>query len=811
MISETQQGIATMLTQRPNRTALTRALACAIGLVLTLACGLHKATLAYNQGRYDDALVEYRRALEKDPGNLEAKIGYRRAAPLAAEQHLKKAREAQQHGNPDEEFSEVGKAVALDPANAVAVDWMVRIQQAAERRRVQVEAEESIDAQRIKGEGKNVLPINPRSLEGMDLNFTRKTSLREIFQQLSRNSGVNIVLHSSASAQDVQISVDLRGLSFQRVLDTLMLQSDLFYKVMDSNSIMVFKKTPQNLQEYENKLIRTFYLSNAEVENVRQIFNALLPQLRVFTDKRLNAITVMAKPNDLGIAQRIVNQLDKAKAEVMIYLELLEVSESTSEKLGLIPVASLDPSNTNGIYAVGATLSGNNNGLNSTTGSLRISKSNIQYIFPGLRLDMAKSTGEARLLANPNVRVISGETGEVNIGDKLPTVQSSIGTPTTASSTTNSAITSALGGIATAQTSYSYEDVGVKIKVKPRVHFNNDITIDLESDIKTQKAGGDPSRPPLSQRVIKTSARLRDGETAIFGGMLKEEEKKNLQGIWGLSDIPVLGSLLNYHGNERNKTDVILSIRAVVVRKPDLAEDDFEAFDPDRAPNAGKPFEPQAAKPVNVPMNAAPAPKGPPAPRPAPAPQPAPAAQPAPPPAPPAVVPPAAVPPAAPPAPVPPSPDAAALAGAALAGAEPGAAVDAAAEASDLVFFMNPLSLEVPKGRSVRASIMVSGAGGLTSGTMQLRLDPKLTLKAFAAGEFLTGDGGSIDGVPTKDGNLTLTFKRKTGASDSGTFATLDLEATDAGNAPILILGGQYLMGANPVSARVVNALITVN
>jgi general secretion pathway protein D len=178
----------------------------------------------------------------------------------------------------------------------------------------------------------------------MDLNFTRKTSLREIFQQLSKNSGVNIVLHSSASAQDIQVSVDLRGLSFQRVLDTLMLQSDLFYKVMDSNSIMVFKKTPQNLQEYENKLIRTFYMSNAEVENVRQIFNALMPQLRVFIDKRLNAITVMAKPTDLAIAQRIVNQLDKAKAEVMIYLELLEVSETTSETFGLLPVITPTPS-----------------------------------------------------------------------------------------------------------------------------------------------------------------------------------------------------------------------------------------------------------------------------------------------------------------------------------------------------------------------------------------------------------------------------------------------------------------------------------
>ena len=802
MNSETQQGIAQMLIQKPTRTALTRTMALALCLVLTLACGLHKATVAFDEGRYDDALVEYRKALKKDPNNLAAKIGYRKAAPLAAEQHLVKARNAQKHGQADLEAKEVGMAVVLDPANAVAVDWLARLEQAAIRRRAQEEAEDSIDAERLRGEAKNALPINPRSLEGMDLNFTRKTSLKEIFQQLSRNSGVNIVLHSSASAQDVQVSVDLRGLSFQRVLDTLMLQSDLFYKVMDNNSIMVFKKTPQNLLEYENKLIRTFYLSNAEVENVRQIFNALMPQLKVFTDKRLNAITVMAKPTDLGIAQHIVDQLDKSKAEVMIYLELLEVAENVQEEFGLIPV--ITPADTSGTYAIGATASGAGTGLNQQTGSLSISKSSINYLFPSLRLDMAKTSGETTLLANPNVRVISGETGEVNIGDKISTTQSSIGVPSTATTGTtgtSSAISSAIssiGGVATAQTSYSYEDVGVKIKVKPRVHFNNDITIDLESEIKSLKAGGDPGRPNLTQRVIKTSARLRDGETAIFGGLLREDEAKNLQGLWGISDIPVVGSLLSNHNNTKTKTDVILTIRAVVVRKPDLAEDDFEAFDPDRAPNTGKPFEPKTPKKINVPMNAVPTSPAPSAPQAAPE-TPAPAAIPAP------VQAPVPAPVQTPvPAPVP-TPVPVPVPAAANAAADP-------AQPSNLVFFMNPLSLEVPKGQTIRASIMVSGAAGLTSGTLQLHLDTaRLNLKGINAGDFITGDNGSLQSSPVTEGNLTLTFSRKTGASDSGTLANLDLEATDSGNATILIQGGNYLVGANPISANVVNGLIMVN
>jgi general secretion pathway protein D len=780
--------------------ALTRGVAFSLCMVMTLSCGLHKATVAFDEGRYDDALTEYRKALKKDPENLQAKIGLRRTSPLAAEDHLKKAKDAQKHGRTEIEAAEVGTAVLLDPANAVAVDWLNQIETRAERHRAQAEAEESVDAARIRGEAVNPLPINPRSLEGMDLNFTRKTSLKEIFQQLSKNSGVNIVLHSSVSAQDQQISVDLRGLTFQRVLDTLMLQSDLFYKVMDPNSIMVFKKTPQNLNEYENKLIRTFYLSNAEVENVRQIFNALMPQLRVFIDKRLNAITVMAKASDLNIAQRIVNQLDKAKAEVMIYLELLEVSENDTENLGLLPIIGTDPTTTSGTYSLGVTTSNLNSlGQNTQNGSLSINSSSLQYLLPSLRLDMLKQTGKSKLLADPNVRVISGETGEVNIGDKISTTQSSIGTPTTG--TTSSATTAAaaaITGIATAQTSYSYQDVGVKIKVKPRVHFNGDITIDLESEITTQKAGGDPGRPNLSQRVIKTSARLRDGETAIFGGLLKEDEQKNLQGIWGISSIPVIGDLLSYHGNSNDKTDVILSIRSVIVRKPDLQEDDFEAYDPDSAPSLAKPFAPQPVKTApNVPLNAIPAPKAAPVPA-------LPGAVPAPPSA-------GAALPATPPAQadslvVHPAPDLAAPA------IVPDAAVAGApAEASDLVFFMSPLSNEVPKGKTFQVTLIASGAKGLTGGTMQLRVDPKLTLVNVAAGDFLTQDGGSLDNASNSDGTLKLTFKRRTGASDSGTLAVLTLAATAAGNAPILVQDGQYLAGTNPVSARVVNALVTVN
>ena len=568
-----------------NRT-LTSPLAGAFALAMALGCsGLRKADAAYDDGRYLEALAGYQDALKKDPKNVKAKIGAMRTAPLAAEQHLKNAKAAQKAGREELEKAEVSAAVVLDPSNQVAVDWLTRLEEAAERKRAKEVAQESVEAERARADSKPTLPINPRSLEGLDLNFTRKTSLKEIFLQLSKASGVNIILHASAAATDPVVSVDLRGLSFQRILDTLMLQSDLFYKVIDPNTLMVFRKTPQNLMEFENKLIKTFYLSNAEVEMVRQTFNSLMPQMRVFTDKRLNALTVMARQNDVNIATRIVSQMDKAKAEVMIYLELLEVVQDSAEAVGLLPVAT--PDATKGTFRLGALVQPDPSlgGLSTSQGTLNIKKSQIGFIFPGLAMDFLKTSTDSKLLASPNVRVVSGEQGEVNIGDKISTTQSQLSGLGAAAGQTANATSPPL-----AQTQYGYEDVGVQIKVKPRVHFNKDITLELEATVKSQILTSDKGRPNLSQRIIKTQARLRDGETAVFAGLLKEEEQKSLQGIWGLSEVPILGSLLSNHNNTQAKKDVILTIRAVVVRQPDLKEEDFEAFDPDQAGLETKPF-----------------------------------------------------------------------------------------------------------------------------------------------------------------------------------------------------------------------------
>lgn len=826
-------------------------------LIASLGCSLHRANRAYSQGRFEEATREYQAILRKDPNNLQALNGYRRSAPLASTDHVQKANRLRNHGQLEEAALEFKRALVLDPNNAIALDELAAMEANAQRAKAK-QQEEDYTSVKTKADAHSPLQLNPRTFEGIDLNFIRKTSLKEIFSTFSKASGVNIIPHSSF--QDVQVQIDLRGLTFQRALDTLMLQNDLFYKVLDPNTIMIFKSNPQNRELYENQLIRTFYLSNAEVDGVRSVLTTLIPQLKIFTDKRLNAVTIKAKPNELVIATHIVKQLDKTKPEVMVYMELLEVTESTAEQVGLLPV--IGPTDGlgggAGIFRLGATLDNTGN-LNQNKGAIRISKSDLRFLFPSIALDVLKSNGDAKLVASPNVRVLSGEKGEVNIGEKISVTQSALSLPT---NTTGAAGgiggAGGLGGLfgGGAQTQFNYEDVGVKIGVEPRVNNDGDITLKIDADITTLKAGSTPGRPDLGKRSIKTMARLRDGEMAVFGGLLKEEEEKSLQGIWGITDIPVIGKLLGNTRKTKAKTDVLLTIRTVLVRRPTFTDEDLEAFDPDRAVSKEGPFTPPKAPNVDdikeelgveeTPKPAKPtkAPKSEPAqvepakPEPA-KPEPAKAEPPqAEPPKPETdkapVKPEGSTPPTVPPGTLPlgggpgapgggaPTTDAPPAKGDAKPDSKPGtpktgdaatpaAAASAADDNADLVFFMSPPFETLARGEKLQITLNASSAKGLTSGTLNLRIDPKLKLNSVLPGDFLTADGGTLEKKPPKDGLVTVTFK-KTGATlDSGALLVLEVEALQAGNAPVLIQSGSFLVGKNPIPGRWVNALVTVN
>lgn len=750
-----------------------------LGLLLfSAACALHRANRAYAEERYEEAMASYREVLKGDPTNVKARIGLQRAKARASEVHLARAREAERRGFEDKAVLDLlRKAVVLDPDNQAASDWFVELEGRIKKAEEAAAAENDVEALKSKVEAQPALQIVPNSDQPMGATFRTRTSLREILATLSRSTGVNIVLHSSF--QDQSVAIDLQGLTFQRALDTLMLQNDLFYRVMDKNTIMLFKNTQQNREQFDNVIIKTYYLSFAEPEPIRSMLVTLNPVLKIVADKRMSALTVRAKREELAVVDRVISQMDKPKAEVMVYLELMEVTENSLERVGLLPV--LGVADESGVYRIGATID-NTGGPNQNKGGIRISKSDVRFLFPSLALDALKADGDAKLVASPNVRAVSGEKATVNIGEKISTTQSSLSLPQTGGAAGGAQIpSSVLGGVG--QTNYSYENVGVKIEVEPRVHHNGEITLKLKAEVTTLKSGSTPGRPDLGLRSIDTYTRLRDGETAIFGGLLKDEEQKSLQGIWGLSDLPIIRQLTSSTRTQKAKTDVILTVRAVLVRKPNLTERDLAPYNPDDAYNENGPFAPK--KKV--------APKA--APRPA-----AEKVEPVTPAGP-------AAPPATPQAPT--TPQEAPKAEIQEKAPTPPDSAPRAAQASDLVIFVSPVVQQAQKGQPVHVSLLVSGGQGISSGTLDIRVSPNLKLLSASAGDWLVGEGGALEQKPGGDG-LKASFKRNANGSDSGTLLTLDLEPLQSGNGTVIIQGGSFLAGTLPVSGRWVNALVTV-
>lgn len=786
-----------------------RALTAASALVLAslaLGCGLSRARKALDEGRYLEAAAAYREVLQKDPANVKARIGYRAAAIRAAEDCIARAKDHLQRGKEAEAYAEARQALAFDPNQGLALEMLAELERRNSERKSQ--EQRSMEALHAEVEAEDTLKLNPRTAEGMNVNFSKKQSLKDLLANLGQAFGISILFHSSY--QDVQIQADLRGLTFQRMLDTLMLQSDLFYRVQGANTIMVFKSSPTNRQQYESQLTKTFFLSNGEINDVKNVLQTLMQDARIFTDKRTNALIVKAKPTDMAIATRIVQTLDKAKPEVMVYLELLEVTENSMEQVGLVPVVSPQDAlgGGSGMYRTGIiTNLRDNAGLNINDGGVRITRSDLRFLLPSLAIDALKSSGDAKLVASPNVRCLSGEQGEVVIGQKVSTTQSALGGMSGGASQIpgggNLGNLAGMGGYPMGQTQFGYEDIGVKIKVEPRVHSDRTVTLKIDASVTSQISGSTPGRPDIGQRNVKTFARLQDGETAVFAGLLKEDEQKSLQGIWGLSDIPVIGKLLGNSYKKRSKTDVILTVRSVLVRAPEISRQDIEAFDPERGVSDAGPFAPTKA--VKAEPQVKPATPKPEAPKPeAPKPE---APKPVTPEAPKPVTPEAPKPEAPKPEPLKPADPP--KVEEPKADAKP--AVERPADAN-LIVFLSPLSTSAQKGERVQFSLLVSGGKGITSGSFDMMVDDRLKLLTLQAGDFLTQEGGSIE--HKAGGNVRTTkvnFKRTGAQSESGTLALIEFEVVGAaGNAPVLLMESRYLVGSNPVPAKVMNALVSV-
>ena len=529
-----------------------------------------EAMNAFKMKKWDEAAKYFGKLVLDHPDNIEYKVKWEMAKNNASKYHIKKGKQFELKEEYDKAIAEYKIALMYDPTNQYIYDRVNAITRKIEKMKMEAEKRKNpITEAKQEAYGKNGIPVlNPSSNEPIDLYFPRPTSLKKIYHALGKASGINILFDESF--QDKQISIDLRGMTFYNALKALMIASGNFYKIIDEKTVIILRDTKQNHQKYDDKIIKVYYLSYAKPDKLKNNLRLLTGIKEIFDDKDLNCVVVMGTPQQINIADRIVQLTDRPKSEITIDFELMEVNRSNLDKLGLLPTDLQNPA-----YKVGAGLIPNSTGDDTGSTGQFINLDNATWMFaiPYLQVDFLKSIGKAKEVANPTLRVSEGEKAKVLIGQSVPIATTSF-TPFTGITGTNNNY----GGIGGQPlTSYNYQEVGIKIEVEPRVHHNGDVTLKLKLEVSSI-VDKTAFQPVIGKRTIETVVRVKSGETVMLAGLLKNSERTSLNGIKGLADLPLLRELFSNTSKEVQQTDIMMSITPHIVRGPNIVENDLMPY-----------------------------------------------------------------------------------------------------------------------------------------------------------------------------------------------------------------------------------------
>lgn len=551
------------MTVRRRRSPRALALALLLGL-LSSGCASERA---YRQAQgheemqhWDLAVMAYEKAVTIDPGNKKYEAALFRSRLRAAQAHLGRGRLHRTAGQLDLAKVELEQSVALDPTNDVAVQELRRVLEDIERRRVEAAGGSPAERAKASARGRRASPpmLSPASDKPIDVTFPPDTPIKKIYQSLCAAAGINVIF--DPQLKDDKFTLDLRNLSFQKALETAMRQAGHFYKVIDEKTILVAQDTQQNRKEYEDQVVRTFFLSNGDVKDVSQMVRSLLDLRRMGTIPQLNAIVIRDTADKVAVAERLIAVNDKAKAEVVIDVELLQFSTTKMLELG----ASLSSYTTSGSLA-GA--SGTTTPTLPWDEILKLSLSDFNFTVPSIVVNFIKSNTDAEVLAKPQLRIAEGEKAQLVIGDRVPIPVTTINTQ------------QAIGQIGVVPvTSFQYQDVGIKLDIEARVHHNKEVSLKLTvevSNLAGEVEYGGQKQPKIGTRTITSSIRLKDGETSFLAGLVQTTQQRTKTGLPFLSDLPLVGPLFGNTKNQTDKTDIFLTLTPHITRAPQIEEEDL--------------------------------------------------------------------------------------------------------------------------------------------------------------------------------------------------------------------------------------------
>jgi len=526
------------------------------------SAALRAGQAAESQQDYDRAVVEYTKVLRAEPNNRNVAAALEQVKLRAAQDHFNRGRRMASVGKLEEALIEYQLASELNPSNGTVVDEMRTV-------RSQLRAKISVNE-----EGKTQLQtLIQRSLDapmpGADLpddivlpdTLTfREASSRDVFSAIGKWANVSIVF--DPTFRDQAVTIDLRKVKLADALTSVAGATRNFWKANGQRTVTIVPDTPAKRREYEDEIVRTFYLSNADLKETIDILRIVVDARRLAQMTATNAITIKDTPERIAAAGRIISALDKARPEVVIDVELMEVDRTRMKEYGL-QIASPSSDGVTGIDGQVAIIP---NPI--TLSDLRnLTQAGVSLTnLPGLYYRLLKTDSATRVLANPQLRTAEGLASQASFGERVPVPV-----------TTFSPI--ATGGVQQQPiTSFNYENIGVNIDITPRTHHDDEVSLAVKVQVSSISGTGFGGLPTFGNRAINTVIRLKDGETNMLAGLIRDDERTVLSGVPGLSDLPVVGRLFAHNRRETQQTDIILTLTPRIVRVLDLHAEDLLPF-----------------------------------------------------------------------------------------------------------------------------------------------------------------------------------------------------------------------------------------
>ena len=560
-----------MLSARPPAPELLRRHGLAVLAVVCLFAGGCAASRAFHRGEsaeyrqdYDRAVIEYSKALRLDPNSSGARLALDRAKIRASDNHFNRGRRLAATGKLDQALIELELAAELNPSSG-DIDDELRATRNKLRAKVVVAREGKTELQTIIERSRELPPPGMDLPAGVKMPASltfRDASSRDVFMTIARFANISLIFDTAF--REAQVSVDLRNASLEDALNTVAGATRTFFRVTAPKTIVVIPDTPAKRREYEEEIVRTFYLSNADLKETMDMLRMVLDARRISPTTATNALTIKDTPERIAAAARVVSAIDKARPEVIIDVELLEVDRTRLMDYGLqIASPGNPPTGINGSVSIATDA----NGTISLQALKNLTASDLLFSgLPSLFYRLLKTDTNTRILANPQLRTADGSPAHAGFGQQVPVPVTTFA-PIATGGTPQQPITS-----------FNYQNIGVNIDITPRTHHDDDVSLSLKVGVTSISGSGFGGLPTFNNREVSTIIRLRDGETNMLAGLIRDDERRTLDGIPGLSDIPGVGRLFARNQKTTEQTDIILTLTPHIIRVLDLTEADLRPF-----------------------------------------------------------------------------------------------------------------------------------------------------------------------------------------------------------------------------------------